>query len=144
MANQQKRIGPAPQADFRRALFPQNGGRLVCVGARLRWTIGAETYETNKDDANADHNGKASRHGLILAPFPSQFRAALGADRSRSLKLLRGNFGKRALRENEPEPIPGRPMRPRGLTPQARAEWVSACCAAGASDSPADDSSMSH
>src|SRR5579863_5534758 len=40
-----------------------------------------------------------------------------------ALKKLEGNPGKRKLNDNEPQPDPGRPEMPRGLAPEAAAEW---------------------
>ena len=43
--------------------------------------------------------------------------------KSKSLRLVGGNAGKRPIPENEPEPIAARPTRPAFLGKEGRAEW---------------------
>lgn len=39
------------------------------------------------------------------------------------MRMLKGNPGKRAIRDNEPQPAPGRPSCPAWLDREAKAEW---------------------
>ncbi len=44
--------------------------------------------------------------------------------KSKALKLVTGNPGKRAIPDDEPEPVPGRPAKPAFLGQVGRAEWA--------------------